>query len=39
VTGVLVAVSLIAGIGATWTVIEVGHSGAASVWDNADVEP
>lgn len=36
VTGVLVASSLVAGIGATWTVIEVGHSGAVSVWDSLD---
>ena len=32
VAGVLIAASLVAGIGATWTVVEVGHSGANSVW-------
>jgi hypothetical protein len=32
VAGVLIAASLVAGIGATWTVIDVGHSGAKSVW-------
>jgi hypothetical protein len=30
----LVAVSLIAGAGATWTVVEVGHSGAKATWDD-----
>jgi hypothetical protein len=34
VTAVLVGASLIVGVGATWTVIEVGHSGATSVWDD-----
>ena len=34
VTAVLVGASLIVGIGATYTVIDVGHSGAKSVWDN-----
>ncbi len=34
VTAVLVGASLIVGIGATVTVIDVGHSGAKSVWDN-----
>jgi len=34
VSGVLISASLIAGVGATWTVIEVGHSGATSVWDD-----
>jgi len=31
-TGVLIGASLIVGIGATWTVVEVGHSGATAVW-------
>ncbi len=34
VTAVLVGASLIVGVGATWTVIEVGHSGATSVWND-----
>ncbi|TFH19668.1 MAG: hypothetical protein E4H05_04085 [Acidimicrobiales bacterium] len=34
VTAVLVGASLVVGIGATITVIDVGHSGAKSVWDN-----
>ena len=34
VSGVLISASLIAGAGATWTVIEVGHSGATSVWSD-----
>jgi len=38
VTGVLVAAAVLVGVGATWTVIDVGHSGAASVWDNATAE-
>ena len=33
VTAGLVAVGLITGIGATWTVIDVGHSGAKAAWD------
>ena len=33
-TAALVAVSLIAGAGATWTVIDVGHSGAKATWDD-----
>jgi hypothetical protein len=37
-TGVLVGASLIVGVGATWTVIDVGHSGATSVW-NDTTEP
>jgi hypothetical protein len=31
---VVVAVSLVAGAGATWTVVEVGHSGAKATWDD-----
>ena len=34
VTVAVVAVSLVAGVGATWTVVEVGHSGAKATWDN-----
>ncbi len=34
VTAILVGGSLIVGIGATWTVVEVGHSGAKSVWND-----
>jgi hypothetical protein len=34
VTAVVVAVSLIAGAGALWTVIDVGHSGAKATWDD-----
>jgi hypothetical protein len=34
VTAVLVGASLIVGVGATWTVIDVGHSGATSVWND-----
>ena len=33
VTAALVVVSLVAGAGATWTVVEVGHSGAKATWD------
>jgi hypothetical protein len=33
VTAVLVAVSLVVGAGATWTVVDVGHSGAKATWD------
>jgi hypothetical protein len=36
VTAVLVGASLIVGVGATWTVIEVGHSGATSVWNDVN---
>lgn len=34
VTSVLLAVSVIAGIGATYTVIDVGHSGAKATWND-----
>jgi hypothetical protein len=37
IAAVLISTSVVAGIGATWTVIDVGHSGATSVWhDTAD---
>ena len=34
VTAVVIAVSLVAGAGATWTVVDVGHSGAKATWDD-----
>lgn len=34
VTAVVVAISLLAGAGATWTIVEVGHSGAKATWDD-----
>lgn len=34
VTAAVVAVTLVAGAGATWTVAEVGHSGAKATWDD-----
>jgi hypothetical protein len=34
VAGVLISASVIVGVGATWTVIQVGHSGATSVWSD-----
>jgi hypothetical protein len=34
VTATIVAVSLVAGVGATWTVVDVGHSGAKATWDD-----
>jgi hypothetical protein len=34
VTALLVAIALVAGAGATWTVIEVGHSGAKATWND-----
>jgi len=38
VTAVVFAVSLLAGAGATWTVVEVGHSGAKATWDDVGAE-
>ena len=38
ITTVVVAASLLAGAGATWTVIEVGHSGAKATWDDVSTE-
>jgi hypothetical protein len=32
ITAVLIATALLAGSGATWTVISVGHSGAKATW-------
>jgi hypothetical protein len=37
-TATLVVLALVAGTGATWTVIEVGHSGARATWDEIDQE-
>jgi hypothetical protein len=34
VTAVVVAASLVAGVGATWAVVDVGHSGAKATWDD-----
>jgi len=38
ITAVAVVASLVVGVGATWTVVEVGHSGAKATWDDADSE-
>jgi hypothetical protein len=38
VTATLVVVSLACGVGATWTVIEVGHSGAKATWNDVGQE-
>ncbi len=32
VTAVLIVAALVTGVGATWTVIDVGHSGAKATW-------
>lgn len=32
-TATVVVVALVAGIGGTWTVVEIGHSGAKATWD------
>jgi hypothetical protein len=34
ITAALVVLSLVAGAGATWTVVDVGHSGAKATWDD-----
>lgn len=34
VTAVTIAVSLVAGAGALWTLVEVGHSGAKATWED-----
>jgi hypothetical protein len=39
VTGVLTAGALVAGIGATVTVIDVGHSGAKATWNDVHANP
>ena len=38
VTTAVVLVSLIAGAGATWTVVEVGHSGAKATWSDVEAD-
>jgi hypothetical protein len=38
VAGVLIGASVVVGAGATWTVVEVGHSGATSVWHDTAVD-
>ncbi|MGH9084533.1 MAG: DUF2231 domain-containing protein [Acidimicrobiales bacterium] len=38
VTAAVVAVSLLAGAGATWSVVDVGHSGAKATWDEVGDE-
>lgn len=35
-TAAAVALALVAGAGATWTVIDVGHSGAKATWDDVN---
>ena len=37
-TAVLVTLSLVVGALATWTVVEVGHSGAKATWDDVEAE-
>jgi hypothetical protein len=37
-TAVLVTLSLVVGAVATWTVVEVGHSGAKATWDDVGGE-
>jgi hypothetical protein len=34
VTAAVVVISLVAGLGATWTVVDVGHSGAKATWND-----
>lgn len=34
VTGVLVVLAVVSGVGATWTVVDVGHSGAKATWND-----
>jgi predicted membrane protein DUF2231 len=36
ITAVVLVASLVAGIGASWTVIDVGHSGAKATWDDVE---
>lgn len=38
VTAVVLVLSLIAGVGATWTVVDVGHSGAKATWNDVGTE-
>ena len=37
-TVVIVALSVLAGVGATWTIGEVGHSGAKATWEDVGDE-
>ena len=38
VTAAVVVISLLAGVGATWMVIDVGHSGAEATWSDVGRE-
>jgi hypothetical protein len=38
VTAALVVVALVAGAGATWTIVDVGHSGAKATWNDVGNE-
>ena len=38
VTAALVAMSIVAGAGATWTIVEVGHSGAKATWNDVGAD-
>lgn len=38
VTAVLILAAVITGGGATWTVVDVGHSGARATWDDLPAE-
>lgn len=38
VTAAAVSISLIAGVGATWTVVDVGHSGAKATWEDVGTD-
>lgn len=38
VTAAVVALSLIAGVGATWSIVVVGHSGAKATWDDVGAD-
>lgn len=38
VTAAVVAIALVVGVGATWTVVDVGHSGAKATWDDVGAE-
>jgi hypothetical protein len=37
-TSVLVVAALVTGVGATWTTMSVGHSGAKATWDDVSAE-
>jgi hypothetical protein len=37
-TAALLAVSIVAGAGATWTIVDVGHSGAKATWNDVGEE-